>query len=276
MTNKKAEYIFSANAHIRLAGQTAPTKIEERNAYEKMKQMKLEIDLESVVIKKKPLAPGVYPKPDESAHVSVEIELQKEPQKNENVVSSEHTEIRMEQPFSTEDSFEEKASDKESIILEEHNPRFDDTAMNENSVQDEVERESQDTISPGKRTKVPWDNMFARLKEYGEEHGNTNVPQRQDSLGRWVNNQRAFFRRLEKGIEKPPLGTVSVVEWKEKIEMRKDVLDKLGFGMSHLLICLFVLRLRAVLNVGVSFASCYICVCVCDYRMAPSTRDKME
>eukprot|EP00978_Attheya_sp_CCMP212_P048018 scaffold461520_cov47-Attheya_sp.AAC.1 len=103
MTNKKEEHIFSANTPTRLAGESAPTKIEEWNAYEKMEQKKLEISLESEDIKKKPLPFRVYPKPGESAHVWVEIELPKEPQKNRNIVSSEHKEIMMEQPFSTED-----------------------------------------------------------------------------------------------------------------------------------------------------------------------------
>eukprot|EP00978_Attheya_sp_CCMP212_P019551 scaffold54968_cov66-Attheya_sp.AAC.1 len=67
--------------------------------------------------------------------------------------------------------------------------------------------------------------MFAHLKEYAEEHGHTNVPTQQGPLGRWVSTQRTFFDRLEKG---------NGVEWKEKVHMRRDALEKIGFEWYHL------------------------------------------
>eukprot|EP00978_Attheya_sp_CCMP212_P011263 scaffold27682_cov49-Attheya_sp.AAC.2 len=84
-------------------------------------------------------------------------------------------------------------------------------------------------------TKGPWDEMFAHLKEYPEEHGHTNVPTQQGPLGRWVSTERQFFDRVEKGNEKYPLGTsLSWVEWKEKVHMRRDALEKIGFEWYHL------------------------------------------
>jgi hypothetical protein len=149
-------------------------------------------------------------------------------------------------------------------------PSFDGTAMNNIFIQDEVESDSKDNQCLGETTKVKsWDEMFDHLKEYAEEHGDTNVPTQQGPLGRWVSNQRTFFNRLEKGKETYPFGTsLTWVEWKEKIHMRRDALEAIGFGTSHILICLFVLSLRLVacivLGVGVSlFSSCYIIyVCV--------------
>jgi hypothetical protein len=264
MVNEKAEHIFST----RLA-ESAPTKIEEIYAYKTIEQKKLETTLEFVHLEKRPIPMvlGIYPKPDEdeSPRVCVEFELNKEPQKVENVAASEHKEIMMEQPLSTKDSFEEKARDKESIVLVEESSN-----MNENECESEYKK------SPAKtRTKVRWDIMIDYLKAYIEEHGDANVPQREGPLGRWVNNQRAFFSRFEKGKEHPPFGIENVAEWKEKIQTRKDTLNELGlFGMSHL--CCFVFSLCLVLDMGVSFASFYLHVCVCDCRLAPSTRDKVE
>ena len=111
--------------------------------------------------------------------------------------------------------------------------------MNKRFIQDEVESDSKGNQSLGKRNKVivPWDEMFARLKEFAEEHGHTNVSQRQGALGRWVCNQRARFRRLDKEKKNPQLATsLSFVVMKEKLQTRREALDKLGFGMSTLIL----------------------------------------
>jgi hypothetical protein len=115
-------------------------------------------------------------------------------------------------------------------------PSFDGTAMNNIFIQDEVESDSKDNQCLGETTKVKsWDEMFDHLKEYAEEHGDTNVPTQQGPLGRWVSTQRTFFDRLEKGKEKYPLGTcLSWVEWKEKVHMRRDALEAIGFEWHHL------------------------------------------
>eukprot|EP00978_Attheya_sp_CCMP212_P003709 scaffold7843_cov47-Attheya_sp.AAC.4 len=105
--------------------------------------------------------------------------------------------------------------------------------MNNIFTQGEVESDSNDYQCLGKTAEGPWDEMFAHLKEYADEHGHTNVPPRQGPLGRWVGNQRAFFHRFDKGQEKPPL-CLSLVEWKEKIHPRRDALKKIGFEWHNL------------------------------------------
>ena len=42
-----------------------------------------------------------------------------------------------------------------------------------------------------------WDTRFMELVEYNEKNGNSNVPQRNGSLGRWVKTQRTLFRSKE-------------------------------------------------------------------------------
>ena len=42
-----------------------------------------------------------------------------------------------------------------------------------------------------------WMNMFHKLVEYNEQHKNTMVPRRVFKLGRWVYQQRLFYKRGE-------------------------------------------------------------------------------
>eukprot|EP00584_Thalassiosira_punctigera_P012125 CAMPEP_0172558152 /NCGR_PEP_ID=MMETSP1067-20121228/77533_1 /TAXON_ID=265564 ORGANISM="Thalassiosira punctigera, Strain Tpunct2005C2" /NCGR_SAMPLE_ID=MMETSP1067 /ASSEMBLY_ACC=CAM_ASM_000444 /LENGTH=536 /DNA_ID=CAMNT_0013347441 /DNA_START=40 /DNA_END=1646 /DNA_ORIENTATION=- len=44
-----------------------------------------------------------------------------------------------------------------------------------------------------------WDRTIDELKAYKELHGHFNVPQKEGSLGRWVNNQRLFYSKRAKG-----------------------------------------------------------------------------
>jgi hypothetical protein len=143
----------------------------------------------------------------------------------------------MQQPLSTstEDSLKRRRVTNNPLFWRSTQPSFDDTTMNNIFIQGEVESDSKDNQCLGKTTKGPWDEMFAHLKEYAEEHGHTNVPSRQGPLGGWVGKQRAFFHRLDKGKEKPPFGTsLRLVEWKEKTQMRRDALKKIGFGMLYI------------------------------------------
>lgn len=44
-----------------------------------------------------------------------------------------------------------------------------------------------------------WDKNIEELKAYKEKHGNTRVPQKSGTLGRWVNNQRQFYAKRANG-----------------------------------------------------------------------------
>jgi hypothetical protein len=66
-----------------------------------------------------------------------------------------------------------------------------------------------------KKDTTAWDKIWIKkyeaLKEFQDEHGRVNVPMSGESLGTWVNNQRALFRK------------------DELREDRRDLLDKIGF-----------------------------------------------
>ncbi|EJK57494.1 hypothetical protein THAOC_22454 [Thalassiosira oceanica] len=49
-------------------------------------------------------------------------------------------------------------------------------------------------LSKLRRWEELWDWRYRELKEYREKHGDCNVPQRQGSLGRWVNDRRQDYR----------------------------------------------------------------------------------
>jgi len=46
-----------------------------------------------------------------------------------------------------------------------------------------------------KREDKPWEERFIELAAYKEKNGNCSVPQKQDALGSWVNNQRTIHRK---------------------------------------------------------------------------------
>lgn len=41
--------------------------------------------------------------------------------------------------------------------------------------------------------------LLIELKAYKQMHGHTKIPQKEGSLGRWVNNQRMFYAKRMKG-----------------------------------------------------------------------------
>ena len=45
-----------------------------------------------------------------------------------------------------------------------------------------------------RRLPVPWETRFDELKEYKSQHGNCDVPQKDDYLGRFVDKQRQMYR----------------------------------------------------------------------------------
>ncbi|EJK67421.1 hypothetical protein THAOC_11548, partial [Thalassiosira oceanica] len=48
-----------------------------------------------------------------------------------------------------------------------------------------------------KATGEVWETRFGELKQYRNDHGDCNVPQRQGKLGRWVKNQRHRRGKLD-------------------------------------------------------------------------------
>ncbi|KAL7549857.1 hypothetical protein ACHAWF_013118 [Thalassiosira exigua] len=58
-----------------------------------------------------------------------------------------------------------------------------------------------------KNSQQLWDDKLEALREYKRLHGHTNVPkgEKRDRLGRWVNNQRQFYRKREENGERNSL-----------------------------------------------------------------------
>jgi hypothetical protein len=53
---------------------------------------------------------------------------------------------------------------------------------------------------PGKiAEKIPWDERYAELVAYKEEHGHVNVPQNSSVLGTWVHGQRRQYTLFKRG-----------------------------------------------------------------------------
>ncbi|KAL7549781.1 hypothetical protein ACHAWF_013040 [Thalassiosira exigua] len=63
----------------------------------------------------------------------------------------------------------------------------------------------------------PWAEKFELLKQYKQENGHMNVPQKLPPLGNWVNKQRMEKRRLDKG------------ESTSMTLQRRDLLNSVGF-----------------------------------------------
>jgi hypothetical protein len=70
--------------------------------------------------------------------------------------------------------------------------------------------------SEGKRDDTGWEGWLAKLEAYKREHGDCSVP-----LGSWVNSQRLFKRKLDRGD--PSLGMTAA---------RVAKLEALGFAWS--------------------------------------------
>ena len=66
-----------------------------------------------------------------------------------------------------------------------------------------------------------WNEKFTALKEYKQLHGHVNVPKTYHQLGRFVNNQRQFYRRRMVDGEKNSL-----------TDERIQALEELGFVWS--------------------------------------------
>jgi hypothetical protein len=62
-----------------------------------------------------------------------------------------------------------------------------------------------------------WNNMLKDLAKFKEEHGHTNVPQRNNTLGQWVNTQRKNLVYREKGKRS------------HITQQRMDMLNEIGF-----------------------------------------------
>ena len=67
-----------------------------------------------------------------------------------------------------------------------------------------------------------WDDRFQELVDYKEEHGHTNVSQKEGSLGRWVSTQRRHYRFLQED------------EQSQLNQARVDRLNQIGFEWSLL------------------------------------------
>ena len=54
----------------------------------------------------------------------------------------------------------------------------------------------------GRKSTIAWADKLEALKQYKAEHGHTNVPKsnaKYEGLGRFVNNQRQFYRKYQQG-----------------------------------------------------------------------------
>ena len=54
----------------------------------------------------------------------------------------------------------------------------------------------------GRKSTIAWEDKLEALKQYKAEHGHTNVPKsntKYQGLGRFVNNQRQFYRKYQQG-----------------------------------------------------------------------------
>ena len=54
----------------------------------------------------------------------------------------------------------------------------------------------------GRKSTIAWADKLEALKQYKAEHGHTNVPKsntKYQGLGRFVNNQRQFYRKYQQG-----------------------------------------------------------------------------
>ena len=54
----------------------------------------------------------------------------------------------------------------------------------------------------GRKSTIAWSDKLEALKQYKAEHGHTNVPKsntQYQGLGRFVNNQRQFYRKYQQG-----------------------------------------------------------------------------
>ena len=65
-----------------------------------------------------------------------------------------------------------------------------------------------------------WNVMFDQLREYKDEHGNTNtnVPQNHEKLGEWVHNQRTQYKNEKRDTER--------VDKLEELGVQWDLLEK--------------------------------------------------
>jgi hypothetical protein len=75
---------------------------------------------------------------------------------------------------------------------------------------------------PRSRSDQNWDVRFAQLRAYQQEHGHTNVPKKEGSLGHWVAWQRKRNRQIQDGTRKMRQVTI----WAEK----RTRLDSIGFS----------------------------------------------
>ncbi|KAL7552704.1 hypothetical protein ACHAWF_018663, partial [Thalassiosira exigua] len=72
----------------------------------------------------------------------------------------------------------------------------------------------------GGAREASWEKALEALRLYISRHGHANVPQKEGALGRWVNNQRQFKARRDRG-EKMCL-----------TDERIKALDELGFAWN--------------------------------------------
>ena len=75
---------------------------------------------------------------------------------------------------------------------------------------------------PRSRSDQNWDVRFAQLRAYQQEHGHTNVPKKEGSLGHWVAWQRKRNRQIQDGTRNMRQVTI----WAEK----RTRLDSIGFS----------------------------------------------
>eukprot|EP00984_Skeletonema_dohrnii_P008826 scaffold3288_cov56-Skeletonema_dohrnii-CCMP3373.AAC.1 len=62
-----------------------------------------------------------------------------------------------------------------------------------------------------------WEDSFAKLVAYKEQHGDTNVPRSYEDkqLGKWVENTRIYYRKMQQG-EHSPLTDERVAQLEEE------------------------------------------------------------
>jgi hypothetical protein len=76
--------------------------------------------------------------------------------------------------------------------------------------------------SEGQRDDAGWEAQLAKLKKYKRKHGDCNVPQgwaEDPRLGSWVNNQRQYTKKLDRGERSQGMTAARVAK-----------LDALGFA----------------------------------------------
>eukprot|EP00985_Skeletonema_marinoi_P001828 scaffold734_cov152-Skeletonema_marinoi.AAC.4 len=108
----------------------------------------------------------------------------------------------------------------DDFVLDVDEPETEQKVIN-NDVEEYVDIDIADPSTAErapKRRRLSWENSFAKLVAYKEQHGDTNVPQSYEDkqLAIWVMTTRAQYRKMQQGEHSPSLTEERVAQLEEE------------------------------------------------------------